>query len=87
MTLITKGMGAIIKATTKTSSAKGKGNKKIIRAVTWNQDLNKDFSYKPYIGQGENRQGALFSLRKGGENKKSKQLKFKFKKEKEKGKK
>ena len=87
MTLITKGMGAIIKAATKTFSAKGKGNKKIIRAVTWNQDLNKDFSYKPYIGQGKNRQGALFSLRKGGENKKSKQLKFKFEKEKEKGKK
>ena len=84
MTLITKGMGAIIKAATKTSSATGKGNKKITRAVTWNQDLNKDFSYKPYIGQGKNRQGALFSLRKGGKNKKSKQLKFKFKKEKSK---
>ena len=44
------------------------------------QDLNKDFSYKPFIGQGKKRQGSLFSLRKGGKNKKSKQLKFKFKK-------
>tara|TARA_X000001382_G_scaffold83670_1_gene59218 strand:- start:232 stop:486 length:255 start_codon:yes stop_codon:yes gene_type:complete len=80
MTIITKGMGAIIKAGTKTFSAKGKGGKNISRNVTWDQDLNKDFSYKPFIGQGKKRQGSLFSLRKGGKNKKSKQLKFKFKK-------
>ena len=55
MTIITKGMGAIIKAGTKTFSAKGKGGKKISRNVTWDQDLNKDFSYKPFIGQGKKR--------------------------------